>query len=420
RLATQVRSALLDREIRPPDWKDADPGHRKSFFDAVRGALIGLDGHEGDLNARAQRISDALCGVGLLEPLLRDPLVEEIFVRGGQIAVERDGQFEMIGRLAPDGYFYELATQIAEQSGNSLRPDRPAVLTDLPGGERFTAIVPPLSICGTAINVRTFGRRVRGMVDLEHTGTFSKKPLVFTGNLADIRDPGLREKIGKLESAPARYRAGVVATLSGTILLAGEFSGGKTTVLNALSEFVPSSAPVAVLETFRELEPLHPFQLRTVAPAELPPGCPGVTLDWVLNTIYTRMNPGYIMVGEVVAREALQFVKAAGLGRKAITTIHGDSAEASLQRLEQLLLETQPELGLLAARSMIALAVNVVAVMVRSPRAGQGFDRILREIVLVRGLDENGSYRLERVYAVGGSLEDKQELLAKAWKSFEG
>jgi pilus assembly protein CpaF len=64
-------------------------------------------------------------------------------------------------------------------------------------------------------------------------------------------------------------------------MIAGEMGSGKTTLLNALSGFLPVSAPIAALETFRELEIQHPFLLRTVAPAELSPGTPGVTLDWV-------------------------------------------------------------------------------------------------------------------------------------------
>jgi len=414
-LAGKVRELLLVREVRPPDWRDTHPESRRKFYDAVRGALIQLDGK--DINRRAQRISDALSGVGLLEPLLRDPLVEEIFVRNGQVALERDGQFISLGMLAPDAYFYDLTVQIADQSGNTLRPDRPAVLTDLPSGERFTAIVPPLSIAGTAINVRTFGRRVRTMQDLEQAGTFSNQPVASPPNRTEIRNEDFEDKITSLQTPAARYLVWLVARRAGSLLIAGEFSGGKTTLLNALSEFIPPAVPVAALETFRELDLQHGFPLRVVAPVELPPGQPGVTLDWVLNVIYTRMNPGMILVGEVVSAEALQFLKAAGLGRKAITTIHGDSVEAALQRLEQLTLEAQPELGLAAVRSMIALALDVVAVMSRCPRSGGGIERLLREVVLIRGLDEYGHYRLERLFSSGGGVMERRQQMEDTWQA---
>lgn len=94
---------------------------------------------------------------------------------------------------------------------------------------------------------------------------------------------------------PDRYLAWLAATLSGSLLIAGEMGSGKTTLLNALSGFLPRQAPVATLETFRELEIQHPFLLRAVAPAEAAEGTPGVTLDWVLDMVYSR-EPAAILV----------------------------------------------------------------------------------------------------------------------------
>ena len=123
------------------------------------------------------------------------------------------------------------------------------MLIDLPNGERFTAMVPRLSTEGTAINIRTFGRRVKTLEEMEQTGTFRKRAFEKTGSLADIADPVLRERIAELQSGPDRFLAWMVATLSGSILVAGEMGSGKTTLLNALSGFLPPLAPVAALET---------------------------------------------------------------------------------------------------------------------------------------------------------------------------
>jgi pilus assembly protein CpaF len=311
--------------------------------------------------------------------------------------VEYDGAFHFLGKLAEDRYFEELAIHVADQGGATLRGDRPAVLIDLPGGERFTAILPRLSTEGTAINIRTFGRRVKTLEEMEHAGSFERHGLPRTGSLEDIHDNVAREKIAHLKHAPDRYLAWMVATLSGSILVAGEMGSGKTTLLNALSAYLPPQAPIAVLETFRELDLQHPFLLRTVAPAEKSEGTPGVTLDWVLNVIYTRMNPTAILVGEVVGPEALQFLKATCLGRKAMTTIHGGTVEEALMRLEQLALASAPELGLPAVRSMISTGVNVVALMGRN-RRGDRVERGLQAIAILLGLDEKGDYRLQYLY----------------------
>ena len=412
-MIARVRDVLVARAIKPPSWRDVDPEKRRRFYDEVRGVLIEQGGDRSSVNRRAQIVTDALSGVGLLDQLLRDPYVEEIFVRKGEVAVEYDGAFHYLGKLADDRYFEDLSIHVADQGGATLRGDRPAVLIDLPNGERFTAIVPRLSTEGTAINIRTFGRRVKTLEEMEQTGTFRKHSFSIRGSLADIADPVLRQRIAGLGSGPDRFLAWMVATLSGSILVAGEMGSGKTTLLNALSGFLPPLAPVAALETFRELDLQHPFLLRAVAPAELPEGTPGVTLDWVLNVIYTRMNPAAVLVGEVVGPEALQFLKATCLGRKALTTIHGGTVEEALMRLEQLALASAPELGLSAIRSMIAMGVNVVALMGRIRREGR-VERALQAIAILDGLDASGEYRLEYLYRA--QAEPAGQVLEKAFQ----
>lgn len=393
-----VREALISRNVKPPAWRDLNESSRKKYFDEVRGVLIQM-GHTHQVNRLAQLIADSLSGAGLLDQLLRDPYVEEVFVRNGEVAVEYDGELIHLGKLADDDYFQKLTEYIADQGGATLRGDRPAVLIDLPGGERYTAIVPTLSISGTAINVRTFGRRVRTLEEMEGTGTFSNRAASLTGSLEDIYDPELRSRVASLQAAPDRFLAWLMATLSGSLMIAGEMGSGKTTLLNALSGFLPKNKPVAVLETFRELDVQHPFLLRTVAPSELPEGQPGVTLAWVLNVIYTRMNPGAIMVGEVVGAEALQFLRATCLGRKAVTTIHGGTVEEALMRLEQLALAAAPELGIASVRSMVAQGVRVVALMGRVDRGGH-VERTLQAIAEINGIDLSGNYKINYVYKV--------------------
>ena len=415
-MINRVREELVFLSIKPPSWRDNDQAKRRRFFDEVRAVLMDLGNNTANINRDAQIVTDALSGVGLLDQLLRDPFVEEIFVRKGEVAVEYDGAFHYLGKLADDRYFEDLAIHVADQGGATLRGDRPAVLIDLPGGERFTAIVPRLSTEGTAINIRTFGRRVKTLEEMERAGTFTKRGISLEGSLGDIADADIRSRIAGLKNGPDRFLAWVAATLSGSILVAGEMGSGKTTLLNALSGFLPRQAPLAALETFRELEIQHPFLLRAVAPAELPEGSKGVTLDWVLDIIYTRMNPAAILVGEVVGPEALQFLKATCLGRKALTTIHGGTVEEALMRLEQLALATSPELGLPAIRSMIAMGLDVVALMGRVPRNGR-VERTLQAIALINGIDVNGDYRLRYLYRA--NEEHSVPIIEKAYATLE-
>jgi pilus assembly protein CpaF len=423
----QVREVLVNRGITPPGWRDSDPEHKQRFYDEIRSILLsqpglsrhtdGMEQQNASVNEQAQIIADALSGIGLLDQLLRDPYVEEIFVRNGEVAVEYDGTFYHLGKAAEDQYFENLAIHVADQGGATLRGDRPTVLIDLPGGERFTAILPRLSTEGTAINIRTFGRRIRTLKQMEQDGTFTKQvsEQIPIKNIFEVKGQ-IGEDVLDLQEPADRFLAWLANSLSASLMIAGEMGSGKTTLLNALSAYIPEKAPIATLETFQELEIQHPFLLSVVAPAELPKGTPGVTLDWVLNVIYTRMNPAAILVGEVVGNEALQFLKATCLGRKAFTTIHGGTVEEALMRLEQLALAAVPELGLQAIRSMIVSGVNVIALMKRHSEKERA-QRKLQAIALVKGLDEQGNYLLEYLYQLEN--ESTPSLLKEKYTAME-
>jgi len=108
KLIERVREELVKGSINPPSWRETDPEKRRRFFDEVRSILIGQGEYRTAVNRNAQIITDALSWVGLLDQLLRDPYVEEIFVRNGQVAVEYDGTFHHLGKLADNSYFENL------------------------------------------------------------------------------------------------------------------------------------------------------------------------------------------------------------------------------------------------------------------------------------------------------------------------
>ena len=136
-----------------------------------------------------------------------------------------------------------------------------------------------------------------------------------------------------------------------------------------------------------------------------------------MNVINTRMNPAAILVGEVVGNEALQFLKATCLGRKALTTIHGGTIEEALMRLEQLALAAAPELGLEAVRSMVAMGLDVVALMGRVNRSGR-IQRTLQAIATIKGIDATGNYRLDYLYRAEG--EQNTPVFELAYQQMEG
>jgi pilus assembly protein CpaF len=413
----EVQESLARRRIRPPDWRDETPESRQKFFDAVRGILISMVS-QADLGEIATRLCDALTGVGILQPFLRLDGVEEIYVRGGRVAVERNGRLEYLGELAPPAYFDQMIRRVADATGKPLSPLNLTLLVDLPGGERFTALLPPLSDA-PVINIRCFGRNMRGLEDLERVGTFTRHVPRVSGSLEDIRDPDLRKKIASLGSPVEQFLAWVMATLAGSVVFAGPFSSGKTTIFNALSDYFPVGDPVAVLETFREIQ-MRPeaFSMRVIAPAEILPGdTRRITMDEVLNIVYTRVNPRAIILGEVVSPgEALQFLRAANLGRRAFTTLHGGSVEAALRRLEDLALSAQEGLNMRAVREMVVSGIDLIVLMSQAanPKDPRAIDRFVAEITRVVDIDAQGNYVLDPLYrGVEGAGEN---IYGKVWR----
>ena len=168
RIVQQIRQYLLAAGTPFPGW-GANGASQDVFQSAVAAALVKLRSHEPDIQLAAAEIAGRLTGLGVLQPLLNDPAdtIQELIVRDGFVQVERAGRIEDRGALAPNAEFQALVTRTADHARRQLTGSRPYVLADLPDGARFTAIIPPLSAAGTAINVRRFPRRRLTFASLE-------------------------------------------------------------------------------------------------------------------------------------------------------------------------------------------------------------------------------------------------------------
>jgi Flp pilus assembly CpaF family ATPase len=399
-LLGMLQNSLLAQTSRTPVWGETDAQALRQFHDQVR-QMLRAHVAPTRLDEAAHRLADSLCGVGLLEQFLRCDDIEEVYVRHGEVAIERGGALERKIIYAPDEYWETLITRVADQRGQAISPRHRAVLVDLPTGERFTGVLPPLTD-SPAINIRRYGTKELGLPDLKRLGAFSLQKPRLTGGLEDILDMDLRTKVaGLLAGSPERFLAWVVAAQAGSILIAGEFSSGKTTLLNALCQYFPPRLPFAILETFRELQPPGElFQMRAMAPSMLLPGEEEIaTMDWVLNVVYTRTNPAAIALSEIVSPgEAMQFLMAANLGRRAYSTIHGGTVKAALRRLEKFALQEQSEIGREVVRELISGGVNLVVHLARNPHE-KGVTRFVSEIALLTGVSPEGQYQMETLYS---------------------
>jgi len=427
KLLAVVQESLLARGANVPAWGETNAATLRPFHDQVR-QLLRPHVSPSRLEDVAVRLADSLCGIGLLEQFLRQGDIEEVYVRHGEVAIERGGRLERGVIHAPDAYWESLVKRVADQRGQAISPRHRAVLVDLPTGERFTGLLPPLADA-PSINIRRYGTKEMGLGELRTLGAFRQHTPRLTGSLEDIFDPVVRKQVEALpKGSVERFLAWVVAAQAGNLLIAGEFSSGKTTLLNALCKYFPPRSPLAILETFRELQPPQElYQMRAIAPSMLLPGQEEVaTMDWVLNTVYTRTNPAAIILSEIVSPgEAMQFLMAANLGRRAYSTIHGGTVPSALRRLEKFALQDQSEIGREVVRELISGGVNLVIHLARnaSTTLGAGpqevtVHRFVSEVALITGVSPDGQYRLERLYSgwTGEGVE-AAGLLQKAWES---
>jgi pilus assembly protein CpaF len=276
-----------------------------------------------------RQIADDILGYGPLEPFLHDPTVTEIMVNGcDQLYVERAGRIEETdASFLDDTHVLRIIDRIVSQVGRRIDESSPMVDARLPDGSRVNAIISPLALRGPSLTIRKFARNALSLADLVGLGTLTEYAAEFLAQCVE----------GKLN-----------------ILISGGTGTGKTTLLNAVSAYVPSSERIVTVEDAAELRLL---QRHVVSLESRPPNIEGEgevrIRDLVRNAL--RMRPDRIIVGEVRGAETLDMLQAMNTGHDgSLTTVHANSARDALHRLEMLVLMAGVELPVKAVREQIA------------------------------------------------------------------
>ena len=250
-----------------------------------------------------------------------------------------------------------------------LRVDATSPWVDarLPDGSRVHAIVPPLSLCGPVLNVRTFASVPFDARTLLAGGTLGPRMLAFL-------------------AACIRARA--------NILISGGTSSGKTTLLGVLSSFVPDGERLITIEDAAELRLAKPHVIGLEARPPSVEGRGEVTVrDLVRNAL--RMRPDRIIVGEVRGGEALDMLQAMNTGHDgSLSTAHANSARHALWRLETMALMSDVDLPVSHVRAQVASAIDVI---VHAARLRDG-RRVVFQIAAVEGLDDAGDPVVTEVF----------------------
>ena len=295
-------------------------------------------------------LKDIVFGYGPLQDLLRAPTVTEIMVvRSDQIYVERDGVIERSGRrFISEKVTESIIERIVAQVGRRIDKSQPLVDARLPDGSRVNAVIPPLAVFGPCLTIRKFPIQRLQMDDLISLGTLSRAAATF-------------------------LRACVVDHRS--ILISGGTGSGKTTMLNVLSSFVPFKERVVVIEDTTELR-LHQEHVVSLEskPANVEGAGEYTIRDLVRNAL--RMRPDRIVVGECRGGEALDMVQAMNTGHDgSMTTVHANSSEEVIRRLELLML-MGAELPVTSIHRQIASAIHLIVHIDRLPGGGRAVSQI--------------------------------------------
>lgn len=315
-------------------------------------------------------IQNEINGYGPLNDLLNNDSVTEIMVNGiNDIYVEVDGKLvkdESVSFIN-DNHIVRTVQRIVQPLGRTIDAVNPMVDARLRDGSRLNAIIPPLSLTGPVVTIRKFSKRMDSIDDLLRMGTMTMHMAMF-------------------------LQACVEAKLN--IIISGGTGTGKTTLLNILSGFISDEERIITIEDAAELR-LHQSHVISLETRMVNYEGEGeITVrDLVRNSL--RMRPDRIIVGEVRGKEAFDMLQAMNTGHEgSITTLHSNSPEDAINRLETMMLMNDMELPVSAIRNYIEKAINIV---IQIDRLSDGKRKVssISEVVGIK----NDKVELKEIFA---------------------
>src|SRR4051812_5594334 len=356
-LAEALRRRLIERARRGEAADSVNGGlavEVRALVDAEAAALP-----DADREALAARVVRLATGLGPLEPLLSDPRVDEVMVNGpGEGWVERGGRIEPTrGRLRSEAELMHPIERILAPLGRRVDEASPLCDARLPDGSRVNVVIPPLALGGACLTIRRFRRHGFSLEDLVTGGTLS-------------------QPVADLLAVAVAGRA--------SVLVSGGTGSGKTTTLNALSGAIPGGERIVTVEDAAELRLRQRHVVRLESrPANLE-GRGEVTIRQLVRNAL-RMRPDRIVVGEVRGPEALDMLQALNTGHDgSLTTVHANSPEDALRRVETLALMAGVGLPHGAVREQVATAIDLVVHQARLADGSRRVDSVC-EVVRVAG-----------------------------------
>lgn len=293
------------------------------------------------LNFREKRsitnaVYESIRGLGVLGQIIADPDITEVMINGYQdIFVEKSGRLQKLENHFESRQELEtIITKFVSQAGRVVNESEPIVDTHLEDGSRVNVVMPPVALNGPIVTIRRFPKEPMTVQKLIDYGS-------ITPEVAEVLELLVR----------SRYN----------IFVSGGTGSGKTTFLNALSNFIPRDERIITIEDSAELQIKNIDNLVRLETRNAgPDGSGAITIKDLIKSAL-RMRPDRVVVGEVRGGEALDMLQAMNTGHDgSLSTGHANSTYDMLSRLETMVLQGAVSLPLEAIRQQIGSAVDII------------------------------------------------------------
>ncbi len=328
-----------------------------------------------------QQVYSSIRGFGLLDSIINDESITELMINGpDNIFIEQSGRlFKLDKQFESQKKLEDIIQRIVALAGREVNQANPICDTRLPDGSRVNVVLPPIALCGPTLTIRKFSKTPMTIEKLIKYGSLTEE---------------IAEKLEVL--VKAKYN----------IFISGGTGSGKTTFLNALSNYIPHDERVITIEDSAELQITGIDNLVSLETRNAnTTGVGEVTIRELIKSSL-RMRPERIVVGEVRGGEALDMLQAMNTGHDgSLSTGHANSTQDMLSRLETMVLQGAAGLPLEAIRQQISSAVEIIIHLSRL----RDKSRRTMEICEVLGY-ENGEIILNPLYVF---IEDDKTTLEK-------
>ena len=347
----------------------SDEDLREQIENIVAQRLVGVYCSIDQRVSIVQQVYSSIRGFGLLDTIISDDTITEVMINGHEnVFIEQNGRlFKLNKQFESQRRLEDVIQRIVGLAGREVNQANPICDTRLPDGSRVNVVLPPISLCGPILTIRKFSKNPMTIEKLIQYGS-------ITQEIADKLELLVR----------AKYN----------IFISGGTGSGKTTFLNALSNYIPKDERIITIEDSAELqikniENLVSLEARNANAS----GAGQITIrDLIKSSL--RMRPERIIVGECRGGEALDMLQAMNTGHDgSLSTGHANSTEDMLSRLETMVLQGASGLPLEAIRQQIASAVDIIIHLSRL----RDKSRKTVEIAEVVGY-ENGKINLNPLY----------------------